>query len=163
MTSQNSGHHENLRAIRQELFQLLEGMDYCLDWKADPDDWSAKEVICHLLDTPPGGVPTVLAGSLAGELLEFDLWADESNISPEQLAWDLSEVRGQLEGYFRDLEQALNLAQGTDLTARQIMVHQRNRHWDQPRPVSWLVERLFAGHWREHLAQLREIRESLGL
>ncbi|MFQ6026460.1 MAG: hypothetical protein ACE5Q6_02975 [Dehalococcoidia bacterium] len=163
MTTNNAHHLENLRSIREELFQILEGMDYCLDWKADADTWSVKEVICHLLDTPPSGVPGVLEGILSGEIAEFDLWADQSNISPEKLAWDIDEVKAQLNGYFQRLEDALGAAAGVDLASKQIMVHQRNRHWDEPRPVEWLVERLFAGHWREHLVQLREIRETLGV
>ena len=41
---------------QNRLLRLLEGMDYCLDWKPDPAEWSARQVIYHLLDTPPGGL-----------------------------------------------------------------------------------------------------------
>lgn len=163
MTRQKEQHLENIDSIRAELFQILEGMDYCLDWSPTPDSWSAREVITHLLNTPPPGVPAILRGMLAGELQEYDLWADQKYLTPEAQDWDPAQVREQLENYFAALAEALAPVTGAELAETEALVHQRNRHWDEPRPAQWLVERLFAGHWREHLAQLRELREALGI
>ena len=65
--------------------------------------------------------------------------------------------------YFEALAESLAPAAEADLADTSVMVHQRNRLWDEPRTAQWLVERLFAGHWREHLAQLRELRDTLGI
>ncbi len=163
MTGQKEQHLENIDRLRAELFQILEGMDYCLDWRPDPDSWSAREVITHLLNTPPPGVPAILRGMLAGELQEYDLWADQKYLTPEAQDWTLAQVRERLENYLAALAEALAPATGGELAATEAMVRQRNRGWEEPRSAQWLVERLFAGHWREHLTQLRELREALGL
>lgn len=149
--------------IRAELMAVLEGMDYCLDWRPDPESWSVREVISHLLNTPPGGVPAVFRGVMDGSLTEFDLWADQPYLTPELQSWDIAELRAALETYFAELTASLESVTDESLAAATVMVHQRNRHWDEPRPAQWLPERLFAGHWREHLAQLRELRDTLGI
>ena len=66
---------EDARTIHGELLQLVEGMGYCLDWKPDPAQWSARQVIYHLLETPPGGIAPLLRSIFSGSIQEFDLWA----------------------------------------------------------------------------------------
>lgn len=149
--------------IRAELVAILEGMDYCLDWRPDPESWSVREVISHLLNTPPGGVPAVFRGVMDGNVTEFDLWADQPYLTRQMQEWGIAELRAALESYFAELTAALESVTEESLAAATVMVHQRNRHWDGPRPAQWLPERLFAGHWREHLAQLRELRDTLGV
>lgn len=163
MTTAKAQHLANLQAIRAELLAILDGMDYCLDWRPDPETWSAREIISHLLNTPPGGVPAVFRGVMEGSVTEFDLWADQPYLTPEMQNWDIAELRAALEIYFAELAAALGSVTEESLAAATVMVHQRNRHWDEPRPAQWLPERLFAGHWREHLTQLRELRDTLGV
>ncbi len=162
MSSAKTQQLSNIADIRQELFAILDGMDYCLDWRPDADAWSCREALTHMLYTPPPGVPFLLGEIAAGKLTEYELWADQKYLGPEAQAWDMAQVREQLEGYFAALETAVNQATAETL-ATAVMVHQRNRHWDEPRTAQWLVERLFAGHWREHLGQLRELRQALGV
>ena len=160
MTTARDQHLENVDEIRQEIFQILEGMGEVLDWRPDQDSWTAREVITHMLYTPPGGVPQVLKGVMAGAIEEYDLWADQKYITDEALAWTPDQLKQQLEDYFVTLREELATLTDRKLEETNALVHQRNRHWDEPRPVQWLVERLFAGHWREHLAQLQAIKLS---
>ena len=81
MTTARDQHLTNVNEIRAELFQILEGMEGCLDWRPDAESWSAREVITHMLYTPPGGVPEILEGLLSGEVREYDLWADQKYLS----------------------------------------------------------------------------------
>lgn len=163
MASKKEAHLATVRSIQGELLQLLDGMDYCLDWKPDPSGWSAREVVYHLLDTPPGGFQRVLEGTLSGTLAEFDLWSDQSNMTPERAAFGLELIRKDFDAFFQGMEGALAAAGNEDFAGKSIIVHQRNRGWDEPRTVQNLLEGLFARHWREHLAQIRELREALGL
>ena len=160
MTTARDQHLANVSEIRSELFEILQGMDDCLDWRSDDESWSAREVITHMLYTPPGGVPAILQGLLSGEVQEYDLWADQKYMSEEAEGWTLEQVKEQFTAYFRSLEQQLASLDDDTLAETTAMVHQRNRHWDEPRPAQWLVERLFAGHWREHLVQLRELKRA---
>ncbi len=158
MTTARDQHLTNVTEIRSELFQILDGMEDCLDWRPDEESWSAREVFTHMLYTPPGGVPEILQGLLLGEIQEYDLWADQKYLSEEATGWTLEQVKAQFNGYFESLEEQLAELDDATLAGTTAMVHQRNRHWDEPRPAQWLVERLFAGHWREHLVQLGELK-----
>ena len=160
MTSAKDQHLANVAEIRSELFAILDGMENRLDWRADPETWSAREVITHMLYTPPGGVPAILKDLLSGAVQEYDLWADQKYLTEEAEGWTPAQVREQFSNYFCALEQQLEPLTDEVLAETTALVHQRNRHWDEPRPAQWLVERLFAGHWREHLVQLRELKES---
>ena len=158
MTSARDQHLANIGEIRRELLDILEGMERSLDWRPDPESWSAREVLTHMLYTPPGGVPGIFKGILSGQVQEYDLWADQKYMTSKAEGWTLEEVNNELSDYFLALEEALD-STTDDFLEQTAVVHQRNRMWDEPRPVQWLVERLFAGHWREHLEQLRELKE----
>lgn len=160
MTTARDQHLANVTEIRSELLDILDGMEDYLDWRPDEESWSAREVFTHMLYTPPGGVPEILQGLLLGEVEEYDLWADQKYLTEEAENWTLEEVREQFSSFFQSLEQQLAPLDDETLEETTALVHQRNRHWDEPRPAQWLVERLFAGHWREHLVQLAELKQS---
>ena len=160
---QKDTHLQNARGIREELLRLIEGMDYCLDWKPDQETWSVREVLNHLLDTPPGGMSRVIEGIMSGELSEFDLWSDVSEMTPERLGRDIEFVRQEIAEFFRRMEASLGAAREEDFTGKSVMVHQRNRGWDEQRTAENLLLGLFARHWREHLDQVRELRDTLGM
>lgn len=103
--------------IRAELMAILEGMDYCLDWRTDPESWSVREVISHLLNTPPGGVPAVFRGVMDGRVTEFDLWADQPYLTPQMQEWDIAELRAALETCFSELTAALESVTDESLAA----------------------------------------------
>lgn len=43
------------------------------------------------------------------------------------------------------------------------MAHLKARGYDEERTPQIILERTFARHWGEHLGQLRELRETLGV
>ena len=163
MTNLREHYLETTRAIRAELSDLLEGMDYCLDWKAEPTEWCVREVVYHLLGTPTGGIHSVLQGILSGELTEYELWANQSNITPDRQAKDMNGVLGDIEVLFQGLEQALDSVTDDDLSGKPVVAHIRSRGIYEERNVDVLLERGFFWHWREHLNQIVELRASLGL
>ena len=163
MTSRIDEHRETVHGIGVELGQLLEGMDYCLDWKPDPSAWSARQVVYHMLDTPSGGIHQVIWGILAGDLSDFELWADLDNMTPERLGYDVEQVREDIEEFFRGMEEVFETVTEEDLDERSALIHLKTRSRDEDRTVQMLLEGLFARHWRQHLIQIRELRVSLGV
>ena len=163
MTSQKTTHIANIRGIGEELLQLLDGMDYCLDWKPDAESWSAREVVYHLLETPPGGLHDLIQGILTGERKEFDLVPGRSNMTAERMAKDLEGVRQDASAVLQGLEIAISSVEGRELAEKPVLAHLPDRRQDEERTVDMLLEGLFARHWRGHLAQIRELRESLGM
>ena len=162
MTTLKDRHLGTVGAIRKEIGDLLEGMDYCLDWKPDPSVWCVREVVYHLLDTPPGGIHAVVQGILSGELKEYYLWGDQSNMTPERQANNMTQLVADLDTLFQSLEESLTTATDYDLSGKPVTAHLESRGVVEERNVDVLLERGFAGHWREHLNQIAEIRASLG-
>ena len=99
----------------------------------------------------------------SGSLREFDLWDDQDTVTQERLALALEQVEGDISRYFQDLEQTIQAADEEDFTAKPVLAHWKSRDRDQERTAQDLLEGLLARHWREHLVQLRELRESLGI
>ncbi|MCH7712972.1 MAG: DinB family protein [Chloroflexi bacterium] len=148
---------------QNRLLRLLEGMDYCLDWKPDPSEWSARQVIYHLLDTPPGGLVSVVRGMISGDLTEYDLWADLDNMTPDRQTHDLERVRQDINEFFSSMENVLAAADGQDLEEMRAVVHNKTRGTDDERTAAEILERGFGGHWAGHFEQLEGLRESLGV
>ena len=148
---------------QNRLLRLLEGMDYCLDWKPDPSDWSARQVVYHLLDTPPGGLVSVVRGMISGDLTEYDLWADLDNMTPDRQTHDLERLRQDINEFFSSMENVLAAADGRDLADMRAVVHNKTRGTDDERTAAEILERGFGGHWAGHFEQLEELRESLGV
>jgi hypothetical protein len=163
LTSQKSIYLEDIRSIKTELIQLLDGMDYCLDWKPDSDSWSAREVIYHLVDTPAGGLYSLIQGMLSGQKREFDLMPDLNNITPDRLVREPRQLEKDVLQVLEGLEGAVSGASEAELGEKTITAHLLARGLSEQRTVQNLLQGLFARHWRGHLTQMRELREALGM
>ena len=153
---------ENVESLRASLVELLDGMNYCLDWKPDDSDWSAREIVFHLLDTPPGGNAELVRKITSGEIAEYEIWSDRTNVTESRSVLDLTEIESDISAFFELFDAALAAASDSDLQARRVLMHQRTRGED----VERTLEEALAGidrHWRGHMEQLRELRDALGL
>ena len=163
MINRKDAHLENVDSVQSELLRLLDGMDYCLDWKPDPSDWSARQVVYHILDTPRGGIHQVLWGTISGDLDDFELWADLDNMTPDRSTYDLEQIREDIIEFFQRMEEALEAADEEDFEKKSILAHLRSRGVDEVRTLQLLLDGIFDGHWKQHLEQIRELREGLGM
>ncbi len=153
---------ENVETLRTGLVELLEGMDYCLDWKPDDSQWSAREVVYHLLDTPPGGTPSVVRGIFSGDVSEYEIWSDRTNMTEVRSTQDMEGVQEDIGAFFAAFGDALAAAGDADLQDRAVVVHQRTRGEELERTLEGVLAG-FDRHWRGHLEQLGELRAALGL
>ena len=85
-----------IRTLKQDLTDVLDGMDNCLDWKKDPDSWSAREVIYHLIDTPAEGMDLLVHRILKTEGEVFELVPDISNMSEVRLLNNIEQVKADI-------------------------------------------------------------------
>ena len=162
MTSPRDTLLELAKSVQTRLLELLDGMDYCLDWKSDADSWSVRQLVYHLLDTPPGGLNGVLDGLLSGTLKEYDLWADLDNITPERMEHDIEGIRRDIDRFFSELKSTLAASADQDLQEKTVVIHLKSRGELVQRSAGDLLQRGLGGHWKGHLEQLQELRESLG-
>ena len=152
---------ENLNSLQSALMDLLDGMNYCLDWKPDDSDWSPREIVYHLLDTPLGGTASLVQGILSGDIREYEIWSDRTNVNEARATLDMEEVEADISSFFTKFNDALQTADDADMQRRRVVMHQRTRGEEQERTL----EALLTGwdrHWRAHLEQLGELRAALG-
>ena len=150
-----------VRRIREELTGLLDGMDYCLDWK-DGDNWCAREVLYHLVDTPEGGIGSVIAGVLNGTLDEVTILPDANNMTPERMAAAIGEALAGPLAILQTAEDAIANADDGDFERRTALAHLPHRGIHEQRTAQSFIDGL-ERHWGEHLNQIRAIREALGM
>ncbi len=163
MVTGKQAHIESVRNIKNELLAVLEGMDYCLDWKQDSEEWSARELVYHVLDTPPGGAHGLIKGIISGEISEYELWSDLTNVTPERAAYDLDRLNADIETFFQSLEDSLSGISDADLETKKVLMHQRTREVDEERTLDAVLERTLNVHIKDHLAQLQELRDALAI
>ncbi len=163
MTSRRDENQRKISGIRSQLVALLDGMDYCLDWKADPSAWSPRQVVYHILDTPMGGIHKIVKGMLSGEIAEFEIRSDLDNMTPERMAYDIDQVRVDIEAFIDELDAAVESATDEELDGKSALLHIPSRGVDETRTVQELLDRAFEGHWTGHLAQINDIRDALGM
>ena len=152
---------ENADSLRQALLELLDGMNYCLDWKPEESDWSAREIVYHVIDTPPGGMASVVRDIVSGKITEYEIWSDRTNVTGNRATLDMEEVEADIAAFFGVFSAALATATDDDLQSRRVLMHQRTRGQDEDRTLETALAG-FDRHWRGHLEQLRELRSALG-
>ena len=150
-----------VRRVREDLTGLLDGMDYCLDWK-DGEGWCVREVLYHLVDTPEGGIGSVIAGVLAGTLPEITILPDINNMTPGRMAADIDEAIAGPLAIIQTAEEAVANATDDDFEQRTTFAHLPHRDIHELRTAQSVIDG-FERHWGEHLNQIRAIREALGM
>ena len=150
-------------ALKQDLTDVLDGMDNCLDWKNDPNSWSAREVIYHLIDTPAEGMDFLLRRALKTEGEAFELVPDINNMSEVRLLNDIEQVKADILNILDNLELIITDASWEELTEKTIVVDLVAQGTNEERTVLNLLQGLFIKHWSQHVIQLKNTRSSLGL
>ncbi len=154
---------ESIRSVKNDLSAVLVGMDYCLDWKQDPEEWSARELVYHVLETPPGGAHHLVEGIIAGEIEEYEIWSDRTNLTQERTEYDIDQVNADINAFFTSLDASITEVSDEDLEEKKVMMHQRTRSVDEERTLNAILDRTLNGHMRDHLAQLQELRDILAI
>ncbi len=163
MANSKRTHLESVQSIKSEFLAILDGMAYCLDWKQNESEWSARELVYHILDTPQGGAQNLVKDIVSGDVQEYEIWSDLSNITPERAAYDISQVNSDITTFFGSLSDSISGLTDSDLEQKKATMHQKTRGLDEERTLNTILERTLNGHIRDHLVQLRAIREALAI
>jgi len=159
----NEARLDNLKAAQGQLLELLSGMDYCLDWKPEPPDWSTRQVVYHLLESPPGGLQRVLWAAVSGESEPIEVWAGDDNITPERAGYDLDQVLDDVARFFTATQEALEAAGKQEIAGESVLDRYQTSGGGQTYTVGELLDSMFGAHWSEHLGQIRALRDALGM
>lgn len=163
MTTQRDAFLQDVQDIRSELSRLLDSMDYCFDWKTEDEEWSAREVVYHIVDTPSGGIHVALQHILDGSTRELQIASSMTNLNPERLGKDVGQVREDVEAVLTGLERTLGSTTDAQLQGANVALHFTTRSTTEESNAQDLISRMLIRHWRVHLSQIAGIREMLGL
>ena len=158
-----SATRQRIREVRRRLEALLDGMDYCLDWRPGPNEWSAREVVYHLLTTPPEGLGAALREVVEGGRTELTLPWGQPGLRPQDREKDLPDVLADVRAFFASLEELLEQHPPERLETARFTAHLPVRNRSEERSVAAHLERQLSSHWPEHLEQLAQVREALGV
>ena len=153
---------QRVQAMRENLSKTLDGMDYCLDWKSTDEEWSAREVLYHLVDTPPGGIHSSARSILHGDISELTLPPDMTDTSGGRAQADMPQIMLEIEAVLAGLESVIDSATDADLE-KSLPVHLPARGTTEERTLGRIIEGSMDYHWADHLEQLVTLREGLGL
>jgi len=126
------------------LRRALDGMDYCLDWRPQPGEWSAREVVSHLLSQGRALNQAALQAP-HGDPGTVEFPKSGPRLTPERREQDLPELLAELDRFAAETASLL-----ADLLKQRPQLAER-------------VAAEYQGHWQEHIRQLSQTRLSLGL
>lgn len=161
MISRKQDYQKVVQVIHADLLTLINGMDYCLDWKPQDADWSVRELVYHLLETPPVGVHAVVSGTISGEITEYEIWSNLTNLTSERSKYDMEQVAADIDEYFGKMNEAFTAVDEGDLEGRSVIMHQRTKGCTERQTLNEVLSH-FARHWRDHLLQVQQLRDALG-
>jgi DinB superfamily len=149
-------------AAYANLSKQVQGLEPYLDKSDAPGEWTARQVLCHLLFEPGWDVVTVLKTFSTKDLplIEITSFTDTSGeratATGKQLLDKLDAQRKAMLGYLDGLSEAELQRKARIPLFKQLMGNE-----EVPIPV--YVGALFDYHWNDHAGQLAKIRKAVGL
>ena len=141
----------------------LQGMDPYLDRSDSPGEWTAREVLCHLLEEP-GWKPAALLKSFAvKDLPVIEIKPGDTFLTPERKTMTLKQFKDALEAQHRDLGNYLEGLGESDLARKARIPLFKEFMGIEEIDIPTFVGALFDYHWNDHAGQLAKIRRAVGL
>ncbi len=141
----------------------VQGMDRHLEASTGPGEWTAREILCHLL-FKPGFTPSGLLKTFADrDLPVIDISSSDTFVTPERQKMSLQDLLGALDAQRQDLVDYLGGLSEADLARKaRIPLFMQFMGTDEV-PIPMFVGAMFDFHWTDHSGQLAEIRKAVGL
>jgi hypothetical protein len=153
-------------AAWEALGRALEGMEAHLEQADAPGEWTAREVLCHLL-FEPGRTPVALLERFAtgdpGDLPLVEITPGSVTVTPERERMTLADLVAAIDTQRREVFGYLETLGEADLARKaRIPLFAPILGTDED-PLLVFVGALFDRHWAGHAEQLAKIRRAAGL
>jgi len=141
----------------------LQGMEPHLDRSDAPGQWTAREVLCHLL-FEPGWKPVPLLKSFAHQNLPvIEIKPSDTDVSGERKTMTLKQYLDALDTQRRDVMAYLDGLGEAELSRKsRIPIFKEIMGTDEV-DIPTYVGALFEYHWNDHAGQIAKIRKAAGL
>jgi len=150
-------------AARDRIGRQLDGMASHLDRVPAPGEWSARQVLCHLLFEPGFNAVALLQSFAPRDLPVVDVVPGQVTVTPERARMTLPELVGALDAQRREVFAYLETLDERGLAAKaRIPIFEPLVGTDEI-TVPIFVGAMFDRHWNAHADQLGQIRRAVGL
>lgn len=154
---------ERVDAAHRNLTAQLAGMEPHLDRSDAPGEWTAREVLSHLLFQPGFDPVTVLKTFADRDLPLLEISPGDTYLDERRKALTLKEFADALETQRRAVLGHLDGLSEAELARRaRIPLFKQFMGTDEI-PIPMFVGALFDYHWNDHASQLAKIRKAVGL
>ena len=163
MTTQRDSLLQEIQNIRSELERLLDGIDPYFDRQIEGEDWTIRELVYHLVDTPgSGGWGTIVPAVLEGRMQEIPIALGQTYPNPERQEKDVASVGQDFYSVLVTLESSLANMTDSTLAERRVVYRSLANSTTTERNAQEMIANIGV-HWREHLDRLAALRKTLGL
>ncbi|HEU5194456.1 MAG TPA: DinB family protein [Methylomirabilota bacterium] len=141
----------------------LAGMEPYLERSDAPGEWTAREVLSHLLEADDWKPAAVLANFAERDLPTIEIAPGETYLTPKRRAMTLKQFVDALDAQRRDVFAYLNALTDKDLTRKARIPLFKSFMGTDEIPLPTFVGAMFDYHMNDHAGQIAKIRKAVGL
>jgi hypothetical protein len=142
----------------------LEGLEPHLDRAPAPGEWSAREVLSHLLGPEGAGLEPALRRFTTPPYPTLDFHPGDPAMSAGRKTLTLAQLRGALDAQRQAALGYLSSLPETELQARKVRIPAFKQFLGTEEiSLAVFTGAMFEFHWTDHAGQLGKIRQAVGL
>lgn len=145
------------------LSKQLQGMEPHVDRPEKPGEWSAREVLSHLLFDPHIDFVARLKSFSTGTLPVVEVTPGQTHLTPERKKMTLKQLSEALDAQRRGVFKYLETLSDADMGRKaRIPLFKQFMGTDEI-AIPVYIGALYEYHWGDHTGQLAKIRKAAGL
>jgi hypothetical protein len=146
------------------LFRQLEGIEAHLGTADAPGQWTAREVLSHLLFEPGHDPVATLKTFHATNLPVIEIDPGKTHLDGERKTMTLAQFKSALEKQRQSVLTYVASIPDAELQGRKARIPLFKQIMQQEEiPITVYVGALFDYHWNDHAGQIAKIRKAAGL
>jgi hypothetical protein len=150
-------------AAYANLSRQLQGMESHLERADAPGEWTARQVLCHLLFEPGWNLVDTLKTFSHANFPVIEIKPGMADTSGPRATMSLRQFLDALDGQRTSVFAYLDTLSEADLQRKSRIPLFKEFMGTDEIPVPVLVGALFDYHWNDHAGQLAKIRKAAGL
>ncbi len=145
------------------LTRQLACMEAYLERADAPGEWTAREVLSHLLEGPDWKPAKILASFAERDLPTIDIAPGETFLTPARRAMTLKQLVDALDAQRREVIAYLEGLSDADLGRKARIPLFKSFMGTDEIPLPMFVGAMFEYHMNDHAGQIAKIRKAVGL
>lgn len=151
------------QAAWENLSAQTKGLEPYLERSDEPGEWTAREVLSHLLFAPGWDAVTLLKSFAERDLPVVEVEPGDAYLTPERRTMTLAQFIAALDAQRSDVLAYLDTLTESDLVRKARIPLFKTFMGTDEIPLPVFVGAMFEYHWNDHAGQLAKIRQAIGL